>query len=98
MAAVESSVHAAFPFGRAYGKSMDGTAVNGRPLFWEFQPFVLPWSHMGVLDRSTWFAHGEESDRDPYRCVSCGQSLPVQYHSCPECGSYDIRAAKWLDD
>jgi predicted RNA-binding Zn-ribbon protein involved in translation (DUF1610 family) len=53
---------------------------------------------MGVLDRSTWFAHGEESDRDPYRCVSCQQSLPVQYHSCPECGSYDIRAAKWLDD
>jgi lipopolysaccharide biosynthesis regulator YciM len=49
---------------------------------------------MGVLDR---FARGEDEQPDPYRCVSCGETYPVQYHSCPECESYDIRAEKWLD-
>jgi predicted RNA-binding Zn-ribbon protein involved in translation (DUF1610 family) len=49
---------------------------------------------MGVLDR---FARGAEEESYPYCCVSCGQRLPVQYHACPECDSYDIRAAKWLD-
>lgn len=51
---------------------------------------------MGVLDRSKWFAR-DGGERFPYRCVSCEESLPVQYHTCPECESYDIRAAKWLD-
>jgi rRNA maturation endonuclease Nob1 len=56
------------------------------------------WSQMGVLDRSTWFARGSDTESYPYRCMSCQAALPVQYHSCPECESYDIRAAKWVDE
>lgn len=52
------------------------------------------WLHMGVLER---LGRGGDEESYPYRCVSCGKRLPVQHHSCPECGSYDIRAAKWLD-
>lgn len=69
--------------------------MNGLPLFYRVGPTMLPWSHMGVLDR---FARGDDDGSYPYRCVSCEQALPVQYHSCPECGSYDIRARKWLDN
>lgn len=53
---------------------------------------------MGVLDRSKWFARGSDTESYPYRCMSCQAALPVQYHSCPECESYDIRAAKWVDE
>lgn len=52
---------------------------------------------MGVLDRSKWFTRGDQGETFPYQCVSCEEPLPVQYHSCPECGSYDIRATKWLE-
>ncbi|MCU4719101.1 hydrogenase maturation nickel metallochaperone HypA [Halobacteria archaeon HArc-curdl5-1] len=52
---------------------------------------------MGVLDRAARLARGD-SEPHPYRCMSCGADLSVQYHSCPECGGYDIRAAKWVDE
>ncbi|MFW6018777.1 MAG: hypothetical protein ACOCPX_08140 [Halapricum sp.] len=51
---------------------------------------------MGVLERAARLAKGGETES--YRCMSCGADLSVQYHSCPECGSYDVRAAKWIDE
>ena len=28
--------------------------------------------------------------------MACDAALEVQYHSCPSCGAYDIRRAKWV--
>ncbi|WP_229114082.1 hydrogenase maturation nickel metallochaperone HypA [Halapricum desulfuricans] len=53
---------------------------------------------MGVLDRAARLARGDQQETYPYRCMSCGADLPVQHHTCPECGSYDVRATKWIDD
>ncbi len=34
----------------------------------------------------------------PYVCMRCETTLAVQHHSCPACGGYDVRLAKWTDD
>lgn len=34
----------------------------------------------------------------PYECRACGTRLSVQYHSCPECGSYRVERASWLSN
>ncbi len=49
---------------------------------------------MGVFDRAT--GDGEPGAGEPYVCVSCEAAFEVQYHSCPVCGSYDVRRAKWV--
>ncbi|WP_233263419.1 hydrogenase maturation nickel metallochaperone HypA [Halorhabdus sp. CUG00001] len=53
---------------------------------------------MGVFDRGRFNLGSEDAETVPYLCLSCETPLPVQYHSCPECGSYDVRRAKWVDD
>jgi len=57
------------------------------------------WSSMGVFDKARDVSHLGEPDGDcPYLCMRCEASLQVQYHSCPACGGYDIRRAKWVQD
>jgi len=53
---------------------------------------------MGVFDRGTFRSGPDEADVLPYLCLSCETPHPVQFHSCPDCGSYDVRRAKWVDD
>lgn len=53
---------------------------------------------MGVFNRDRFISRSGGRESGPYVCLSCETELPVQYHSCPECGSYDVRRAKWIDD
>ena len=48
---------------------------------------------MGLFDTAV--SPGEEPRRR-YTCLVCRASFDVQYHSCPDCGAYDIRRTKWL--
>ncbi len=53
---------------------------------------------MGVLDRTkkvTGLAGAEETSA-PYICLSCDTEFEVQHHSCPVCGSFDLRYSKWV--
>lgn len=52
---------------------------------------------MGVFERAEGRSSRGAPEREPYVCVSCEAAFEVQYHSCPVCGSYDVRRAKWLD-
>lgn len=36
-------------------------------------------------------------DPDPYVCLACETTFEVQHHSCPVCGSFDIRHSKWVE-
>lgn len=31
----------------------------------------------------------------PYECRECLERFEVQYHSCPECGSYRVNRVTW---
>lgn len=54
---------------------------------------------MGVLDRARAVSGLDSSNEEPepYVCLACETTFEVQHHSCPTCGSYDIRLAKWVD-
>jgi rRNA maturation endonuclease Nob1 len=55
---------------------------------------------MGVLDRA-WEASGFDESSDetrPYVCLACETGFEVQHHTCPTCGSFDIRCSKWLQE
>lgn len=41
-----------------------------------------------LLDTNT----GEEL---PYECKGCLERYEIQYHSCPECGSYQVDRTVW---
>lgn len=34
---------------------------------------------------------------DPYRCGGCGTDFRVQYHVCPDCGSFGVEQQSWTD-
>lgn len=53
---------------------------------------------MGVLDRAKQVSGitATAAARSPYVCLACETTFEVQYHSCPDCGSFDIRRSKWL--
>lgn len=55
---------------------------------------------MGVFDRAKEVSNisttDEESSR--YVCISCETTFEVQHHECPECGSFDVRCAKWIQE
>lgn len=55
---------------------------------------------MGVLDRARALSglDAEEDEPQPYVCLTCEAGLEVQHHSCPDCGSFDIRRSKWLEE
>lgn len=55
---------------------------------------------MGVLDRAKEVSgiSDSEQERLPYVCLACETAFEVQHHSCPVCGSFDIRFAKWVEE
>jgi rRNA maturation endonuclease Nob1 len=56
---------------------------------------------MGVLDRAksiSGLGTGEDGDPPPYICLACETEFEVQHHSCPACGSFDIRRSKWVTE
>jgi len=57
---------------------------------------------MGVLDRALAIPGldtGEEEEDPPaYVCLACETGFEVQHHSCPTCGSFDIRRSKWVEE
>lgn len=55
---------------------------------------------MGVLDRAK-IIPGLGADKEeppPYVCLACETGFEVQHHSCPACGSFDIRRSKWVTE
>lgn len=55
---------------------------------------------MGVLDRAKQVSGVGDSveSAGPYVCLACESPFDVQHHSCPICGSYDVRWAKWIQE
>lgn len=54
---------------------------------------------MGVLDRAkrvSGLAEREDGHL-AYVCLACESPFEVQHHSCPVCGSYDVRRARWTE-
>ena len=39
-----------------------------------------------------------EDGHPTYVCLACESGFDVQHHSCPVCGSYDLRRARWVTD
>ncbi|WP_167837378.1 hydrogenase maturation nickel metallochaperone HypA [Halosimplex halophilum] len=52
---------------------------------------------MGVLERAKRASGLSKSEASPYLCLACETQFDVQYHTCPVCGKYDIRRAKWVN-
>ncbi len=54
---------------------------------------------MGVLDRAKEVSGVSESDEEhpQYVCLACETPFEVQHHTCPVCGSFDIRCSKWVE-
>ena len=55
---------------------------------------------MGVLDRAKQVSGvtDDEADRLPFVCLACESPFEVQHHSCPVCGRFDLRCAKWVQE
>ncbi len=55
---------------------------------------------MGVLDRAKKVSGLSESGEveHPYVCLACGRYFEVQHHTCPDCGSFDVRHSKWVQE
>jgi len=51
---------------------------------------------MGVLDRAKRATGLSSQETLPYMCLNCETQFDVQYHTCPVCGTYDVRRAKWI--
>jgi len=52
---------------------------------------------MGVFDRAKEVSGITASEESyPYVCLACEGTFEVQHHSCPVCGSFDVRRSKWL--
>jgi rRNA maturation endonuclease Nob1 len=55
---------------------------------------------MGVFDRAKQMS-GFSTRTDPslpYVCLACETAFEVQHHTCPVCGSFDIRHSKWVQE
>jgi rRNA maturation endonuclease Nob1 len=53
---------------------------------------------MGVFNRAKQMS-GLSTRTDtslPYVCLACETAFEVQHHSCPVCGSFDIRCSRWV--
>ncbi len=55
---------------------------------------------MGVFNRAKEVSGLSESGEteDSYVCLACGRRFEIQHHSCPVCGSFDIRYSKWVQE
>jgi hypothetical protein len=52
---------------------------------------------MGVFDRVSGLSQREDG-YPTFVCLACESGFDVQHHSCPVCGSYDLRRARWVTD
>lgn len=55
---------------------------------------------MGVLNRAKEVSGMRKSTDEepvPYVCLACETTFELQHHSCPVCGSFDIRCSKWVE-
>jgi rRNA maturation endonuclease Nob1 len=52
---------------------------------------------MGVLDRAKRASGLSSSKSQPYICLNCETRFNVQYHTCPVCGTYDVRRTEWVE-
>jgi len=52
----------------------------------------------GVLDRAKEVSGISDGNGElpPYVCLACEAPFEVQHHSCPVCGSFDVRRSKWV--
>jgi rRNA maturation endonuclease Nob1 len=47
----------------------------------------------GIVWRSVRGRRGDTSVAEhPYECVSCDGTFSLQYHICPECGSFSVES------
>ncbi|WP_159904456.1 hypothetical protein [Salinirussus salinus] len=55
---------------------------------------------MGVLDRAKEVSGISDGGGEPmpYVCLACETPFEVQHHSCPVCGSFDVRRSKWVTE
>jgi len=54
---------------------------------------------MGTLVRLKRFLTGAESrSNEQYVCLTCHTAFEYQQQACPECGGFDIRSIRWLDE
>jgi rRNA maturation endonuclease Nob1 len=55
---------------------------------------------MGVLDRAKQVSGISDVDEEapPYVCLACETVFEVQHHTCPVCGSFDVRRSKWVQE
>jgi rRNA maturation endonuclease Nob1 len=55
---------------------------------------------MGVLDRAKQVSgiSTDEEESFPYVCLACETVFEVQHHSCPACGSFDVRRSEWVQE
>jgi len=54
---------------------------------------------MGVLDRAKDVSGvaTRDGEHPPYVCLACETAFEVQHHTCPVCGSFDVRRSKWIE-
>lgn len=54
---------------------------------------------MGVIDRAKEASGLSKRETGPsaYVCLACESPFEIQHHSCPVCGSYDLRRARWVE-
>lgn len=55
---------------------------------------------MGVLDKAKQVSGISKVDEEgpPYVCLACETVFEVQHHTCPICGSFDVRCSKWVQE
>jgi rRNA maturation endonuclease Nob1 len=55
---------------------------------------------MGVFNRARQVSVISKGDEEgpSYVCLACETVFEVQHHTCPACGSFDVRRLKWVQD
>lgn len=56
---------------------------------------------MGVLEKATSLAKiaSDTQESSPwYVCLACETRFELQHHTCPVCGSFDVRRSKWVEE
>lgn len=49
---------------------------------------------LGTLERFKRLAGWDPESEAPYQCVHCRREYGVQYHVCPECGSFSVESVE----
>lgn len=51
-----------------------------------------------LVSRVTRFFGSDSGAEAWYECFGCGQRFELQYHSCPDCGSFRVERTEWVTD